>query len=472
MSLANAPTTPQLERSRRLSLLFLGIPAFFTLYVFVTIVYNLFFHPLRRYPGPFLASISRLWSRIGNFHGCKSERIHAAHEKYGPIVRVGPNELSFANPAAVRDIYTSKSFVKEETFYRAKRIFHENHLFSFRNAEAHNQRRKLLARGFSQAAINQFEPNLISKIQTLLDQWERLSRSSEEPINVYPWAHWLGFDTVYHLMFEEDPGSVKKGKADPIMQYIRAWRPTFIYKEFMPQLEQWGLYVPGRVGGYFRDVQTWKKIAMDVVGKVRVNGTKTPFLSNVLSNQDAYLGRPLNDSELAEECMGGMFGGSGTTANTFVYILWGCLRNPDVVRKLKKELKSAFPDRSTVPDNLTCSNLPYLQAVINETLRRYPTIIATLPRTAAEDVVVASHPLPKGVSFSASCLDEPLVDKSFTFAQTVVGTQNYTIHRWESAFPDPEKFNPDRWLSSNNDEERKLAFTPFSVGPRRCIGMK
>lgn len=83
MSLANAPTTPQLERSRRLSLLFLGIPAFFTLYVFVTIVYNLFFHPLRRYPGPFLASISRLWSRIGNFHGCKSERIHAAHEKYG-----------------------------------------------------------------------------------------------------------------------------------------------------------------------------------------------------------------------------------------------------------------------------------------------------------------------------------------------------------------------------------------------------
>ncbi len=155
-------------------------------------------------------------------------------------------------------------------------------------------------------------------------------------------------------MFEEDPGSVKKGKADPIMQYIRAWRPTFIYvsplpshkrdreksrghrlrsrqKEFMPQLEQWGLYVPGRVGGYFRDVQTWKKvrgqspspsqyplfihtfgqryalqIAMDVVGKVRVNGTKTPFLSNVLSNQDAYLGRPLNDSELGEECMGGM----------------------------------------------------------------------------------------------------------------------------------------------------------------------
>ncbi|KAK4945726.1 hypothetical protein LTR10_015074 [Elasticomyces elasticus] len=280
-------------------------------------------------------------------------------------------------------------------------------------------------------------------------------------------------------MFDEDPGSVKAGRPDPIMRYIRAWRPTFIYvspsnyyskkkpgdkgvekvvislliggqKEFMPQLEQWGPYVPGRVGGYFRDVQTWKKIAMNVVGKVRVNGTKTPFLSNVLSNHDAYIGRPLNDSELAEECMGGMFGGSGTTANTFVYILWGCLRHPDVVRKLKQELKSAFPERHTVPDNVTCSNLPYLQAVINDTLRRYPTIVATLPRTAAEDVIVAGQHLPKG---------------------TIVGTQNYTIHRWASAFPDAEKFDPDRWLSKENDEDRKLAYTPFSVGPRRCIGM-
>lgn len=94
MALANAPTTPELEPSRRLWLLFLGISAFSALYVFLTIIYNLFFHPLRRYPGPFLARISRLWSRIGNFHGCKSERIHAAHEKYGKHPLTFPLESS------------------------------------------------------------------------------------------------------------------------------------------------------------------------------------------------------------------------------------------------------------------------------------------------------------------------------------------------------------------------------------------
>ncbi|KIW88170.1 uncharacterized protein Z519_11281 [Cladophialophora bantiana CBS 173.52] len=97
----------------------------------------------------------------------------------------------------------------------------------------------------------------------------------------------------------------------------------------------------------------------------------------------------------------------------------------------------------------TCSSLAYLQAVIKETLRRYPAVIAILPRAAVEDVVVAGHALPKG---------------------TIVGTQNYTLHRWTSAFPDAEKFDPDRWFSKGSDEERKLAFTPFSVGPR-CIGL-
>lgn len=110
---------------------------FVALYHLAETLFNLFLHPLRRFPGPPLARISRLWSRIGNFQGCKSERIHQAHLEYGgwflsesvletssltllrtgPVVRVGPNELSFADPAAVRDIYTSEKFIKDEKFY-------------------------------------------------------------------------------------------------------------------------------------------------------------------------------------------------------------------------------------------------------------------------------------------------------------------------------------------------------------------
>ena len=161
-----------LERTSRLLLLglLLGIGYF----VFTTL-YCLFLHPLLSIPGPLLARISRLWTRIGNYNRRKSHRIHDAHQQYGKIVRIAPNELSFSDPAAVREIYTSDAFAKEETFYRAKRVFHETILMSFRGQDAHKQRRKLLSRDFSQTCMLDFQGHMTSKIQTLMDQWSRLS---------------------------------------------------------------------------------------------------------------------------------------------------------------------------------------------------------------------------------------------------------------------------------------------------------
>ena len=166
------------------------------LYVIASSIYNILLHPLRSIPGPPLAKISKAWSRYGNLQGRKSHRIHAAHLKYGPVIRVAPNELSFSSPAAVRDIYTNDAFVKEEAFYRAKRVFHEEMLMSFRDPEAHKQRKKLLQRGFSQAAMVSFEPSIDGKIQALLDQWSRKAKAQHGKVDVYPWLHWLAFDIV------------------------------------------------------------------------------------------------------------------------------------------------------------------------------------------------------------------------------------------------------------------------------------
>lgn len=373
---------------------------FFALLACLTIqlLYNVFFHPLRNYPGPPLAKLSVLWKLLGNLQGRKAHRIHEAHLRYGPVVRVAPNELSFSEPTAVKEIYSSSAFAKEQRFYFAKRIFHENHLLSFRDNRAHRQRQKLLQRGFSQASVLEFEPNMSSKIQALLDQLAK----APQPVDVLPWAHWLGFDTIYHLMFDEDPESVREGRPHWVMAAMRAWRPTFIYKELCPPLERLGPYVPGHIGGHFRAVQRWKAFAVDVIRSCRVRGTKTSFLNNAIAGEDAALGRPLTDSELAEECMGGMFGGSGTTANTFVYALWAVLTHASVKRCLRAELLEAFPDRGPgVPGATECARLPYLQAVISETLRRYPTIIATLPRVAVQDALVAGVRVRKGVSVLA-----------------------------------------------------------------------
>ncbi|KAF9895338.1 hypothetical protein FE257_000242 [Aspergillus nanangensis] len=406
------PCTMYNPWGRILHAIFLTTGSVFSLGL-ILVTYNLLFHPLRQYPGPLLARVSGLWGFRLNLQGRRAHEIVKAHKKYGPVVRIAPNLLSFSDPKAVREIYMNKTFVKASGFY---------------------------------AALTEFEPHIAGKIEALFSQWKRLARSNKA-IDIYPWAHMLGFDVIYHLMFGVDPESAKAGKESEVMPWLRAWRPTFNYKEMIPSLEQYGPCVPGKVGHNFRLVQTWKNYAMEIVRECRKTGTKTPFLSRVLDGVDDSLGRVLTDSELAEECMAGMFGGSGTTANTFVYTVWGVLRNPSIVKRLREELKEAFPDRTVMPDSVTCAQLPFLNAVISETLRRYPTITGILPREAVEDTTVSGAHIPKG---------------------TNVGTGNLTIHWNETEFPDPLCYNPDRWLTSNAPRH---ALVPFSVGPRKCIGM-
>lgn len=98
-------------------------------------------------------------------------------------------------------------------------------------------------------------------------------------------------------------------------------------------------------------------------------------------------------------------------------------------------------------DMIALRNNLYVNAVIKETFRLYPTIISTLPRIVTEDFQVEHFTLPAG---------------------TVVGMQNYVHHRDPRIFPHPDVFRPERWLE--NTKEMDLALTAFSLGRRNCIG--
>jgi hypothetical protein len=75
------------------------------LYLGVYVIYNLYFHPLSAYPGPFLACCSRLWYTRALLNGTLPFAVHEAHEKYGGIVRFAPDELAYIDSRAWKDIY-------------------------------------------------------------------------------------------------------------------------------------------------------------------------------------------------------------------------------------------------------------------------------------------------------------------------------------------------------------------------------
>lgn len=115
----------------------------------------------------------------------------------------------------------------------------------------------------------------------------------------------------------------------------------------------------------FTDNSYWQ-FASNLIHSCRTRETKTPFLNTASNGVDGFLGRPLTDSELAEESMGGMFGGSGTTANTLAYMLWGTLRQPMLVKQLRQELQDAFPGGAEkVPDSVVSCLVPEVHGLIS-----------------------------------------------------------------------------------------------------------
>jgi hypothetical protein len=76
-----------------------------TAFVLAQIIYNTLFHPLRKVPGPRLASVTGLWRTARYFRGSWLDDIVALHRTYGPVVRIAPNEISFVDEPALKELY-------------------------------------------------------------------------------------------------------------------------------------------------------------------------------------------------------------------------------------------------------------------------------------------------------------------------------------------------------------------------------
>jgi len=160
-------------------------------------------------------------------------------------------------------------------------------------------------------------------------------------------------------------------------------------------------------------------------------------------------GEKLGREELTAEALTQLIAGSDTTSNTSCAILYYVLKNPYVLPKLHKELDEALPDNG-VPTFNQVKDLPYLDAVIKETMRIHSTSSMGLPRVvpAGPGVNILNHHFPQF---------------------TVLSVPSYTIHHSKEIWgDDADDFRPERWEKLT--ERQKEAFIPFSYGPRACVG--
>jgi len=171
-------------------------------------VYNVYFHPLRRFPGPFWHGASRLPWVFHLRRGRLPFHQHQLHARYGPVVRIAPDELTFVDPAAWRDIYALRSAKggagpgsmsqppKDDLFYKASPRLPEHILNT--NDEKHGLWRRTMAPSFSDGRMREQEP-LIGRYITLLIQRLRELGSRGEAANLVNWYTWTTFDVIGDL---------------------------------------------------------------------------------------------------------------------------------------------------------------------------------------------------------------------------------------------------------------------------------
>ncbi|KAJ8030551.1 Cytochrome P450 4V2 [Holothuria leucospilota] len=159
----------------------------------------------------------------------------------------------------------------------------------------------------------------------------------------------------------------------------------------------------------------------------------------------------LTDEGIQEEVDTFMFEGHDTVSTSLSMALYLIGRHPDVQKKIQKELEQVFGiDRERFVTSEDLQKLEYLSCVMKES-QRLLTTVPTVGRTLKEDTRIGGIDVPKGTYISLSF---------------------HLLHRDPNEFPEPEKFDPDRFCPSNSEGRHNFAFIPFSAGHRNCIGQK
>ncbi|HRG94803.1 MAG TPA: cytochrome P450 [Polyangiaceae bacterium] len=172
---------------------------------------------------------------------------------------------------------------------------------------------------------------------------------------------------------------------------------------------------------------------------------KEDLLGVLLSAQDEG-GATMSDRQLRDEAMTLFLAGHETTALALAYTFYLLSTHPAAEQRVREELDRVLGDRLPTAEDV--KQLVFTERVLKESMRLYPPAWTT-GRQAEADVVVGGYRVPKGSQLLLS---------------------QWIVHRDSRFFPDPEAFDPDRWLPERAKSLPKFAYFPFGGGPRVCIG--
>ncbi|KAF2160726.1 hypothetical protein M409DRAFT_70258 [Zasmidium cellare ATCC 36951] len=404
------------------------------------LIYRLFLNPLNKFPGPYPARISNLWlsAQLGNSDGYYW--LQEQHKKYGKFLRIGSNDISIIDPAAMEPAYGNKSRVSKAIWYDNDYPLTSMH--TSRDKGLHDRRRRVWAPAFSEKALRDYETEIQKFNEKLIKQ---IGKHKGEPVNVTKWFNLFSFDAMGLLAFGRDYGMLDKGEKPHELEMLDEGMQPLAYRFpswFFRMLTQ----IPGLGEGYNKFVKfcvselTWRIKHAD-------QAKRDSDIMGWLLKAYKDVPHPENDSMLQADARLIIVAGSDTTAATFTYLFYHLASDPEQVRKLREELEPICLGDWQEKDIRGCN---HLNGCINEALRLHPPVPSGVNRlTPPEGMKVGETWIPGNVTFI---------------------TPQYVMGRDEYIYASANSFIPERWYSQEDKVKHKDAFAPFSMGPFGCIG--
>lgn len=308
--------------------------------------------------------------------------MHSVHNKYGTIIRIAPDELSFSDPAVIKEIYSQGTPFMKSPFYNGLNEGIPN-LFDGIDREAHRQRRKLLGNAFAKSSIVQSEPLVAEQIRKFMG-W--VERKEGTVMNVYAWFRMLSLDIVSSLFMGQAVGALDSDTEHEYLSNLDNHLKISGVRWQMPWLLPLTSWIPLPSWQFFLTSQArlyayGKRAFEHYVATYGRDSSRNDLLKRVLAGDKTE--KPLTDEEICAEVGSQMIGGTDTTSITLSYTAWELAKQPALQGKVRQELREAgVRIDAGVPRYEDLEKLKLLDAVATEGLRLHPAAPASLPRVS------------------------------------------------------------------------------------------
>ena len=400
-----------------------------------------------RFPPGFQRNL--LWFALRKFRPANPVHLfqHLARE-YGDIAhyKIGWHHIVFLNhPDYIREVLVvqNDNFIKERTVQRSRMLLGEGMITS--EGAQHRMQRQIAQPAFHRQRIPEYASTMVQEAARMRDLWRNEGRRSSGQRDIALDMMHLTLNVVARTLFATD---LRAGTGDEVQELADAINRIMGLYNFLVMLPaaEWLVHLrPPRLAAFVRARKRIDAVVYRMIAAHRLHHSDSGSLLDMMlassPDRSAATERSLRDQVITI-----FLAGYETVANALSWTWYLLSQNPECERRLHAEIDCELRGRLPAFDDIP--RLRYVEMVLAESMRLYPPAWA-MGRYAQHDFHLGDFFLP---------------------AKTTVLISQFVTHRDARFFPDPLRFDPERFTPEAKARRTKFTYFPFGAGTRQCIG--